>query len=243
MSSGIMKVLLISLATSTERRRKAIQVLDQNNIEYEILDAVDGRLGEHPLLRRYNEAKFILHRGRTALPGELGCYASHLLAWEKAVELDQSVVVLEDDFILSDDFQFLVEQAYQWITKYGFVRIEPWRTRRFFTVENHLGVKLVKFLKVPQCTTGYIISPYCAKKFIGSSEEIILPVDVFIRNTYLHKQAIYGLAPSPVKPGNARTSTIGYRKNKINKFDIKVKKTLFRFYTLFMTGFTNLISR
>ncbi len=238
-----MKVLLISLATSTERRRKAMQVLEQNNIEYEILDAVDGRLGEHPLLRRYNEAKFILHRGRSALPGELGCYASHLLAWEKAVELDQPIVVLEDDFILSDKFTFLIQQAYQWIEKYGFIRIEPWRTRRFFTVENNQGIKLVKFLKVPQCTTGYIISPRCAQRFIDTSQEMILPVDVFIRNSYLHKQAIYGLEPSPVKPGNAKTSTIGNRKNKINDINVRVKKTFFRVYTLFMTGITNLISR
>ncbi|HIF9065145.1 TPA: glycosyltransferase family 25 protein [Photobacterium damselae] len=243
MSSDTMKVLLISLATSIERRSNAIQLLEKYNIEYEILDAVDGRLGEHSLLQRYNEKKFILHRGRIALPGELGCYASHFLAWKRTVELNQPLVVLEDDFILSNQFEFLIQQAEKLINQYGFIRIEPWRTKCFFSVVSSKNFKLVKFLKVPQCTTGYIISPSCAKHFMEASEEMILPVDVFIRNTYLHHQAIYGLDPCPIRPGNGKTSTIGNRKDKINSMNVKIKKSCFRLYTSFMTGITNIISR
>ena len=76
-----MKVLLISLASSITRRNNAEAILKRHEISYDIIDAVDGRLGLDPLLQRYDESGFIRHRGRKALAGELGCYASHILAY------------------------------------------------------------------------------------------------------------------------------------------------------------------
>ncbi|SMY37089.1 glycosyltransferase family 25 protein [Photobacterium andalusiense] len=238
-----MKVFLISLKTKTYRRQRAIQLLDEQRLDYEIIDAVDGCLGEHPLLQRYDEEKFILHRGRKALVGELGCYASHMLAWEKAIEYNQPIIVLEDDFILDANFQYVISKIKDWTTKRHFIRLEPWRTKLFYTVENKGEVTLVKFLKVPQCATGYIITPKCAQAFINASDKITLPVDVFIRYTYLHKQAIYGVQPSVVFLGGDEKSTIGCRKKKIKKPVIKIKKAAVRLYSAVRCAFVNIISR
>ncbi|WP_408900598.1 glycosyltransferase family 25 protein [Photobacterium piscicola] len=239
----MMKVLLISLASSTTRRNNAEAILKRHEISYDIIDAVDGRLGLDPLLQRYDESSFIRHRGRKALAGELGCYASHILAWQQVIKLDKPVVVLEDDFILRDDFCALIETAELWTNKHHFIRLEPWKTKLFYSVVQQNEVKLVKFLKVPQCTTGYFITPSCAQAFLDASEKMILPVDVFIRNTYLHRQAIYGLDPAPVKPGGDKHSTIGCRKQKMMQPQVRMKKLITRLYSSFLCALVNITSR
>lgn len=239
----MMKVLLISLASSTVRRDNAEAILKRHEISYDIIDAVDGRLGIDPLLQRYDETGFIRHRGRKALAGELGCYASHILAWQQVIKLDQPVVVLEDDFILRDDFCALIEVAKLWTNKHHFIRLEPWKTKLFYSVAEQNEIKLVKFLKVPQCTTGYFISPHCAQAFLNASTKMILPVDVFIRNTYLHRQAIYGLYPAPVSPGGDKNSTIGCRKQKVMQPLVRIKKLVTRLYSSFLCALVNIISR
>ena len=59
----MMKVLLISLASST-RRNNAVVILKRYGISINIINAVDGRLGGDPLLQHYDEIGFIRHRGR-----------------------------------------------------------------------------------------------------------------------------------------------------------------------------------
>ncbi|WP_156731355.1 glycosyltransferase family 25 protein [Photobacterium phosphoreum] len=46
----MMKVLLISLASSTTRRNNAEAILKRYRISYDIIDAVDGRLGLDPFV-------------------------------------------------------------------------------------------------------------------------------------------------------------------------------------------------
>ncbi|KJF87028.1 hypothetical protein [Photobacterium phosphoreum] len=62
---------------------------------------------------------------------------------------------------------------------------------------------------------------------------MVLPVDVFIRNTYLHQQAIYGLDSAPVKPGGDKHSTIGCRKQKNDAATSKNEKINTRLYSSF----------
>lgn len=238
-----MKIFVISLKKSQHRRAAVELEFKSQAIDFEFIDAVDGRAGLHPLLSRFNEEKFIAHRGRTAEPGELGCYASHMLAWEKVLELNEPCVILEDDFILSKEFMSGIAVCEHWTENRTFIRLESWGTKRFYNVESKDGFSLKRFLKVPQCLTGYIISPDCANVFLKASADIFLPVDVFIRNTYLHKQAIYGLTPSIVNHGkDAKNSTIGGRKNKIKTLDVRIRKMANRIQSACYTAFYNIFS-
>lgn len=78
---------------------------------------------------------------------------------------------------------------------------------------------------------------------MDTSEKMILPVDVFIRNTYLHRQAIYGLDPAPVKPGGDKHSTIGCRKQKMMQPQVRMKKLITRLYSSFLCALVNITSR
>jgi hypothetical protein len=68
----ILKVFAISLPASLERRASVTKKLNDRNIEFEFIDAVDGRVDQHPYLKNYDEKSFLINRRRRAAPGELG---------------------------------------------------------------------------------------------------------------------------------------------------------------------------
>ena len=183
--------------------------LGQNNIEFDYLDAVDGRSDQHPYLKRYNEKSFLLHCRRKAIPGELGCYVSHILAWEKCIALNEPLVILEDDFGITEDFQEGLKFVSQYLEKVSFVRLEKLESK-FYLITPYKNAKfrLVKQIKVAKCMTGYVITPQGAKAFLAKCSEICTPIDLCIRYTIMHKQVIYALTPEIVHSTGA-TSVIG----------------------------------
>ncbi|OEF29475.1 glycosyltransferase family 25 protein [Vibrio rumoiensis] len=234
-----MKVFVISIPSSTERRQHVTESLSNKDINFEFIDAVNGKDGKHPLLKRYDRDHYIINRGREAKPGELGCYASHFLAWEKACELNEPIVVLEDDLSVQEDFKKIITDCEQWIIEKGFIRIEPWRTKLFITTDKVRNSSLCYLFKIPQCTTGYIISPQCAQAFIKSSQTFKMPVDLFLRHTYLHLQPIYGVTPPAVKTGNA-ISIIGNRTQRVRTPVIAIKRGIYRASTFIAVALVNL---
>lgn len=235
-----MKIVVISLVSSEQRRASAKKQLEELGLEFEFLDAVDGRTSAHPLLSKYDEKKFLIHYGRPASRGELGCYASHYLAWQHCCDLKEPLLILEDDFTLTDQFAAALESCRQLIAEYGYIRLQQTRKSKA-TFENKVGdFTLVKYTKAPQGGLCYALTPEVARSFINHSERFIYPLDVFVRHFWIHKIPLFGLTPYTADGGELSTeSIIGKR--------VKVKKNLFvmmrRFfhkgYAIFMTGVEN----
>ena len=68
-----LKVLLINLPRSTDRRSRMEQRLSALGLDYEILPGVDGRAQREQLQPTVDVAAFEWHVGRDVLPGEIGC--------------------------------------------------------------------------------------------------------------------------------------------------------------------------
>lgn len=192
------QLFVISLPEATQRRQHVARQLDRPGVEYQFFDAVDGRKGEHPLLARLNYARFLSQHGRPALAGEVGCYASHYLVWERCLALNEPIVVMEDDFELGADAVESLAVASQLAEQYPFIRLEDTTKKPCVLLWRKGKYQLVRFLKIPQCLTCYQITPEAARAFIQASSEFSYPVDVFIRNQYLHRVPICGLTPPVV---------------------------------------------
>lgn len=212
-----MKIFVLSLASSTERRELVTSAMREYELEFEFIDGIDGRINtSHPYIKRYNPQKFIYNYRRPAAPGELGCYASHMLGWDKCVELDEPIIIFEDDFILNPGAKEAFKTAAECIDEFGFIRLEVTKHKPTFQVAERGAYTLHHFLKVPQCLTSYMISPKVAKALLASSQELVLPVDVLTRNVWIHKQPIYGLSPYTVT-GGVQKSIIGKRQKMANR--------------------------
>jgi len=92
-------IYVISLERSKDRR----EIFDNYNskyIKYSYFNAVDGNeLNVNSLPRN------IFKKGSVNYSkGALGCALSHLKLWEKCIDLDKPIVIMEDDAIVSKDF-------------------------------------------------------------------------------------------------------------------------------------------
>lgn len=235
-----MEIIVISLVSSRKRRASAQRQLDALCLEFEFLDAVDGRTSAHPLLNRYDEKKFLIHYGRPANKGELGCYASHYLAWQRAVELNEPVLVLEDDFQLTDKFCAALEICEQLIERQGYIRLQETRKSKA-TFEKQVGeFSLVKYTKAPQGGLCYALTPEVAKRFIAHSQEFIYPLDVFVRHFWLHKVPLYGLTPYVADGGVLATDSVIGKRVKVRKsLPVMAQRFLHKSYARLMTAVEN----
>ena len=101
-----MKVFLINLKRSVERRHRITKQLQVQGILYEIVEAVDGEeLPRDDILKYYENKK-------TALPsGFLACGISHFKVYQKIVEEEIPIsLVLEDDIVLDSSFYSIIDR-------------------------------------------------------------------------------------------------------------------------------------
>ncbi|ENM3991490.1 glycosyltransferase family 25 protein, partial [Vibrio cholerae] len=122
-----MKIYVISLKNSLDRRASIEQQMTSHGLKFEFFDAIDGRIDPpHPLFANYDYTKRLwLTSGKMPMRGELGCYASHYLLWQKCVELNAPIVVLEDDVIINENFPQYLSIMKDKTNEYGFLRLEP----------------------------------------------------------------------------------------------------------------------
>lgn len=211
-----MKIFVLSLLDSTERRKNVSSLLNEYQLDFEFLDGIDGRKKDPILLAQYDEQAFIYNYGRKAAMGELGCYASHMLAWQKCIELNEPIIVFEDDFRLKQGVHQAFDECKEVINDFHFIRLEDGNIKPQYQVKVQNGMTVFNYLKVPQCATCYAISPVAARKLLVKSNKIAFPVDVFIRNVWVHQQPIFSLEPFFVTTGTD-VSIIGDRKRNQKK--------------------------
>ncbi|KAB0461002.1 glycosyltransferase family 25 protein [Vibrio kanaloae] len=192
-----MKSYCITLKNNHCRQRSTADALKDVQVDFEFFIGVDARVDEHPLLTRIQERIFLYNMGRPHIIGEVGCYASHYLIWQKCIELNEPVLVFEDHVNIDENiFRNTLAIAEQHIEQCGFIRLQDSKNKLHYSVDKYQKQNLVKYLKVPQGTACYAISPKAARAFIEHSSTFNYPVDVFLRNTWVHKHPMFGVAPA-----------------------------------------------
>lgn len=150
-----MKLFVISLERCQERRRLVEANLQSLNLEYELVNAVDGKkLSNEELALVKTEDRICLDLASNKqvfvtnklTDGEIGCALSHLKVYQKIIDLDLDYAcILEDDVALYPP----ILKAFENIDKIT----EPWDVINF---THHKGVR----------------SSYLAKKYyFGESSE------------------------------------------------------------------------
>ncbi|TSA38983.1 MAG: hypothetical protein D4R63_10200 [Methylococcaceae bacterium] len=238
-----LKIVVLSLTSSLTRRQQVMDKFALLNVKFEFLNAIDGRTDTHPYLQNYNEQAFLRHRRRKAVPGELGCYVSHLLAWEQCLAINQPLLVLEDDFELTSDFIAGIKVLEALAANVGYVRLEPLESNWVVTVWQQPHFSLVKQLRVGMCATGYLITPNCAKHLLKKAKSICYPIDLFLKYTFIHQQTMYALCPPLVYPTHT-DSIIGIkaRKQRERGLGLQLQRFFYKWFYVIANTTTNLIN-
>lgn len=185
-----MQVFVINLDTAAERLRF---MSEQLGGRFERIEAVRGRAVPPHLADNFKDPTPLL-------PGEIGCYASHLVTAETILARNLPyAVVLEDDLDLAADFRMLVEGAVGAITgNWDILSLSGAKQRPHYRVAKLSGDSfLVRYLHFPKTTAAYAISQSGCRKLLTTRPRT-RPVDVDIRYGWeMRLNDGYGVYPPP----------------------------------------------
>ena len=169
-----MKTVVINLPTRKDRL--ASFNTNNPNLPYELFRAVDGyKISYNKLLEQGFDTNHdwidpLLNTPLTK--GEVGCFLSHWHIWNKCIEKNETMLVLEDDAILTEEFD--IEEISQ--LPYDFVYL-GWKEME---ESEEIDGKLVKPV-YPYWTLAYMIRPEAARVLVNDVIKCnIIPVDEYL---------------------------------------------------------------
>ena len=234
MKKSAPQIFVINLERSEDRRKNVLKQLDAMEMTYTLFPAVDGKKG-HPLFSRYNEKKRVRWKGKVLQAGQLGCFASHYLLWQICVKDQRPMIVIEDDArFMKEQFVSFYNAAKDLPETYECIRLfeNHSKNNRFIKVQDMGDFSIAKFTKGHMRTTGYFLTPSGAQKFLNSSEQWFLPVDITMDRFWSNKVECYGVLPVCLDNDPRFESTIALETSQEDPgraFLIKFKRELFAF--------------
>ncbi|PFG45493.1 glycosyl transferase family 25 [Vibrio sp. ES.051] len=245
-----MKIFVLSLKRSTERRERIEAALSAANIDFEFFDAITPQELSHEQRSRLNPAKTRYLKGYELTEGEIACFFSHMAIWQWSVQHKQDVLVLEDNVDIHQQFA-------SFVTDLSKARPPLMKSRTLIKLAaSKKGVPFKKasclndtfalgtYVRPTTGAMGYLISTTAAQSLIEHAKEILAPVDDYMEKVWIHKVNIVSVYPDVVSRA-AIPSTIGrIRKNKITlTLADKMLIEAFRFYEQMRRKVYTLINR
>ena len=223
-------IVVISLPGATRRRANVEEQFSAAGLPFRYFDALTGEQAmERELFESVDEEDFVLNCGRRVVPGEIGCFASHRALWEDCMATGRSMLIMEDDFSLRDNFPAAVAAAGALIERAGFIRLQTDLRARKKPVVEAGEFTLARFTKPPHGLMCYAISPAVAGEFVAQTTVLDAPVDVFVKKYWEHGQQLYALLPYSVGESRLHQSTsIDGRRRHAKPFDVAARRFLRR---------------
>lgn len=240
-----MKVFIINLEKSVERKEKIEKLAIQSGLDYEFIPAFDGRnLTVTERNELYDEGAAKRTTGRIFSNGEIGCAISHRKAYELILErnIDRAVIV-EDDVLFENDCKKVLE-GIEKIKKRNFIikledravilgtsvwasRIDPGYTYSRCIEPEFYGAY------------GYCIDNLAARNLLGFPKRISYLSDDW--NAFSRKVSVYILKPHVIRLNEEYHSDIWQfesadpyvesmrdRKNLLKKFKNKIARPILK---------------
>jgi glycosyl transferase family 25 len=200
-------VRVISLERSTDRRERVQRELNNFSLEWAFLNAVDGFALKVPP-KSYNQAKVKRLQGHALTLGEIGCYLSHLSAWEQCVQENKPMLVFEDDFVLGPEIEAILTDLMACRNLWGVVRLSGIHETKDGTVKGNSLYRLTINHGDPVGAACYLIQPEAAQTLINHSVEIYEAVDHFMEHFSKHGVRIYAAKPYPVGLSHSKSTIV-----------------------------------
>ncbi len=203
-------VLVINLDRSPRRLAGITAQLDALGLPFHRIAAADGlALSANEHQRHYCTVlnRRLYHKSLSA--GEIGCYISHLRAWQWLLDSGfERAVILEDDAVLGENFRTMLDLLPYvpppWdVVKLGSVSRKP------VLDSTPLGeFSLRRYRKTPISAFAQVVSRQGAEKLLHTRVPFARPVDVDLQHVWETGLAVCGLEPYPVQANLATASDI-----------------------------------
>lgn len=198
---------LINLADNVERFARSQAQFRAAGIPFARIDGVNGwRLTEDEIQRVYDARRAT----RPLVPPEIGCYLSHVAAWETVAAADPpGGFIFEDDFLAGPSLAAVLEELSVDSGPWDIVKLFTLRPEARWLAQRPMGRehRLVTPFRVPTCLLGYAIRKETAARLAQQSVPFFRPVDED-QKFYWEKSLRVGLVlPAPLVVGDQQTQT------------------------------------
>lgn len=203
---------VINLAANTPRLAAVSQILGRQGIDFTRIEAVNGWALTPPDIARVYDAARNARDGRQPLvPAEIGCYLSHIAAWDRiATGSATGGFVFEDDFDATPDLARVMaalsaDPSADWdmVKLFTLDPAAPLGMARDLAPQVRIGIPY----RVPTCLIGYGLTKAAAAGLVARSRPFFRPVDEdqkFVWDTGLRVALVQ---PAPVVLGDQQTVT------------------------------------
>ena len=200
-------VLVISLPDAEERRAGFAARARDTTLPWSFFDA-HHELGAG---LAYDPDEAVVAKGRTLMPGELGCYSSHYHTWLALLDSPvRQMIVLEDDTIV--DWTFLEKLAALDFSARGvsYLRLFAKRPCAFRLHGEAVEPQryLVEYAGYAHGTQGYVITRAGAERLVRHCRRVRRPVDIELDRAWDHGGPCLAVFPFPLTEIST-ASTIG----------------------------------
>jgi glycosyl transferase family 25 len=201
---------VINLEKNVQRMENSALQLDAAGLAWERIEAVNGwELPDEEVARVYDASRNARDGKQPLVAPEIGCYLSHISAWERIADGSASGgFVFEDDFAADDTLS----------EKLGLLSADQddWDMVKLFSFDPAPPMEWVKNLgsyqvgvpyRVPTCLIGYGLTKAAAAHLAGRATPFFRPVDEdqkFVWETGLRVALVL---PPPILVGDQLTVT------------------------------------
>lgn len=216
-------VYAINLAGSNERWETLKASVGQNapGMMLHRVEAVDGRLPEHAQREHADLPLFTKRCGRTMLPGEYGCYRSHIRALEAFLASGAMLALItEDDIAFAPDTEVRLRAIVKAHPSLEILKVMNHRNTTFLTLgTTSEGDEVGVTWHGPQgSSAGYLVSREAARKLLERASVMSLPIDVALERSWDHGAVVLATRSNVLEfSPHSRRSAIsgsGYRSTK-----------------------------
>lgn len=194
MSELSVPIFAINLDSSPDRWSCLKDRAAKANITIRRVPGVDGRRIPQEDWLDFDRYEFERHTGRSVLPGEYGCYRSHLLALQ--MFLNQNVpygLIIEDDVFPDQRTAARVSAIIDSLGEFDVVRLVSHRSRLFVKLATTSeGDQTGRTVFGPQgSAAAYLVSREGAAKILGALSRMYLPWDVALERFWSSQTEIF----------------------------------------------------
>ena len=202
-------IWLISLQSATSRRQKMTEQLAATGLQYQIFDAVDGRVREQELLQRVDKSAYESNMGSPLLPGKVGVYASHIGVWHEFLDSSHSTaLILEDDVVFHDDFVEAVRTAMSVRERWDLIRFNCIRAKLPVTQSTVDSYRINAYVGPFTGNAAYLITRDTVERVLPGLWPQTRAFDHELNRFFVHNYRQFGLEPWASHPDDGGNSTI-----------------------------------
>ncbi len=192
-------VQVISLKSETKRREHIQTMFSKLGVSYEFFDAINK---QQALALCHKQG--LNYQDDSLTMGELGCFMSHYLLWEKIINEDLPyMLIFEDDVIVSPNIVQFINNIDIIMQRFDVIKLETMLTKTIYD-SNVVQVANFQFQKIKtehMGLAGYVISRNVAKILIKTiqQEGIYQPIDHYLFSDFIEKKDnfdIYQITPA-----------------------------------------------